>query len=100
MLLLQPRQPGSTIKPIAAYLPALDNGYTAATPIDDIPFYDGNGKLWPNNWYTGYRGIHTLRKSVEQSVNVNSVKTVQSIGVTTSMEYLSRMGIINKDRSY
>ncbi len=32
------RQPGSTIKPLAAYLPALDNGYTAATPIDDIPF--------------------------------------------------------------
>lgn len=91
------RQPGSTIKPIAAYLPALDNGYTAATPIDDIPFYDGNGNLWPNNWYSGYRGIYTLRKSVEQSVNVNSVKTVQSIGVATSMEYLSRMGIINKE---
>src|SRR5690606_29346436 len=29
------RQPGSAIKPIAVYLPALDNGYTAATPIDD-----------------------------------------------------------------
>lgn len=91
------RQPGSTIKPIAVYLPALDNGYTAATPIDDIPFYDGNGNLWPNNWYSGYRGIHTLRKSVEQSVNVNSVKTLQSIGIETSIEYLSRMGIINRD---
>ncbi len=91
------RQPGSTIKPLAAYLPALDNGYTAATPIDDIPFYDGNGNRWPNNWYTGYKGIHTLRRSVEQSVNVNSVKTVEAIGVGTSMEYLSRMGIINKD---
>lgn len=90
------RQPGSTIKPIAVYLPALDNGYTAASPIDDIPFYS-NGKLWPNNWYTGYRGIHTLRKSVEQSVNVNSVKTLQDIGVKTSMEYLSKMGIINSE---
>lgn len=91
-----PRQPGSTIKPLAVYLPALDNGYTAASPIDDIPFYV-EGKLWPNNWYTGYRGIHTLRQSVEQSVNVNSVKTVQSVGVKTSMEYLSKMGIINMD---
>jgi penicillin-binding protein 1A len=93
---LAPRQPGSTIKPIAAYLPALDNGFTAATPIDDVPFYS-NGKLWPNNWYKGYRGIYTLRRSVEQSVNVNSVKTVNAIGVQTSMEYLSRMGIINKE---
>ncbi|MBZ2173639.1 PBP1A family penicillin-binding protein [Schnuerera sp. xch1] len=89
-----PRQPGSTIKPIAVYLPALDNGYTAATPIDDLPFYV-SGKLWPNNWYTGYRGTYTLRQSVEQSVNVNSVKTVQNIGVQTSMEYLSKMGIID-----
>lgn len=90
------RQPGSTIKPIAVYLPALDNGYTAASPIDDIPFYS-NGKLWPNNWYSGYRGIYTLRRSVEQSVNVNSVKVVDDIGVSTSMEYLSRMGIINRE---
>ncbi|HHV45444.1 MAG TPA: PBP1A family penicillin-binding protein [Tissierellia bacterium] len=89
-----PRQPGSTIKPLAVYMPALDNGYTAATTIDDIPFYV-DGKLWPSNWYTGYRGIHTLRQSVEQSVNVNSVKTLQSIGIKTSMEYLSKMGIIN-----
>ncbi len=89
------RQPGSAIKPIAAYLPALDNGYTAATPIDDIPFYY-KGQLWPKNWYKGYRGIHTLRRSVEQSVNVNSVKTVESIGIQTSMAYLEKLGIISK----
>lgn len=89
------RQPGSAMKPIAVYLPALDNGYTAASSIDDIPFYNGNGELWPRNWYTGYRGIHTLRRSVEQSVNVNSVKTLQSIGVSTSLSYLEKMGIIN-----
>ncbi len=92
-----PRQPGSTIKPLSAYLPALDNGFTAATPIDDIPFYNHNGELWPKNWYSGYKGIHTLRKSVEQSVNVNSVKVVETIGVSKSLEYLARMGIINRD---
>ena len=89
------RQPGSAIKPVAVYLPALDNGYTAASSIDDIPFYNAKGALWPKNWYTGYRGIHTLRKSVEQSVNVNSVKTLQNIGTNTSMAYLEKMGIIN-----
>ena len=90
------RQPGSVIKPISVYLPALDNGFTAASAIDDIPYYV-NGKLWPKNWYTGYRGIHTLRKSVEQSVNVNSVKTLEAIGIRTSMSYLEKMGIINNE---
>lgn len=91
------RQPGSAMKPIAAYLPALDNGYTAASPIDDIPFYDEKGVLWPRNWYKeGYRGIQTLRRSVEQSSNVNSVKTVDAIGVQTSFAYLEKLGIISK----
>ncbi|MDR7857152.1 PBP1A family penicillin-binding protein [Tissierella sp.] len=90
------RQPGSAMKPIAAYLPALDNGYNAASIIDDIPFYV-NGDLWPKNWYKDrYRGIHTLRRSVEQSVNVNSVKMVESVGVSTSMAYLEKLGIISK----
>jgi len=90
------RQPGSAIKPIAVYLPALDNGYTAATPIDDIPFYDENGNLWPRNWYRDrYRGIQTLRRSVEQSGNVNSVKVVNDIGVQTSFKYLEKLGIIS-----
>lgn len=92
-----PRQPGSAIKPIAVYLPALDNGYTAGSAIDDIPFYNSTGELWPKNWYTGYRGIHSLRRSVEQSVNVNSVKTLQNIGIKTSMSYLEKMGIINTE---
>lgn len=91
------RQPGSSIKPIAVYLPALDNGYTAATPIDDVPYYDHNGNIWPRNSYKGYKGITTLRASVEQSINVNSVKTLSDIGIKTSMEYLTKLGIINSD---
>ncbi|WP_077367893.1 penicillin-binding protein 1A [Anaerosalibacter sp. Marseille-P3206] len=91
------RQPGSSIKPIAVYLPALDNGFTAATPIDDIPFHNEAGEIWPKNWNKSYAGITSLRRSVEQSVNVNSVKTLEAIGINTSMEYLSRLGIIDPD---
>ena len=93
------RQPGSAMKPLAVYLPAIDNGYTAASIIDDIPFYY-KGKRWPSNWYeksdyrsTGYRGLYTLRESVEQSVNVNAVKLIEKIGVNTAIEYLDTMGI-------
>jgi len=90
------RQPGSAIKPIAVYWPALNNGLTAASSLDDIPFYDGNGKIWPQNWYRSYRGLHTLRRSVEQSVNVNSVRTLQKIGIPASVAHLEKIGIINK----
>lgn len=91
------RQPGSSIKPIAVYLPALDNGFTAASVIDDTPYYNEAGQLWPRNWNNSYAGLTTLRRSVEQSVNVNSVKTLEAIGINTSMEYLTRLGIIDPD---
>ena len=91
------RQPGSVMKPIATYLPALDNGFTAATPIDDIPFYSG-GKLWPRNWYkAGYKGLMPLREAVQQSANVPAVKVVDKVGVKTCMKYLEKMDIISKD---
>lgn len=92
-----PRQPGSAIKPIAVYLPALDNGFTAASVIDDIPHYDRNGKLWPRNWYRSYRGLSTLRNAVEQSINVISVKVLEQIGVNTSVNYLTSLGIIDAE---
>ncbi|MBC7087175.1 MAG: PBP1A family penicillin-binding protein [Tissierellales bacterium] len=87
------RQPGSAIKPLSVYWPALNSSYTAASVIDDIPFYNSSGEIWPKNWYSGYRGLHTLRKSVEQSVNVNAVKVLQDIGINTSLEFLDKLNI-------
>lgn len=93
---INPRQPGSSIKPIGVYLPALDNGFTAASAIDDSPLVVG-GKIWPQNWYLSYRGIQTIRYAVEQSINVTAVKVLQSIGIPTVKPYLEKMGIINVD---
>ncbi len=104
-----PRQPGSSIKPLSVYLPALDNGFTAATIIDDTPHYNKNGKLWPQNWYGAlnsyqrqrkdddYKGLVTVREAVELSINVASVKILERIGIDTSVEYLTRLGIINEE---
>ncbi|MDD4615206.1 MAG: transglycosylase domain-containing protein [Caldisericia bacterium] len=101
------RQPGSAIKPMAVYSPALQrsvdmvkNGtdttgkklWTAASIIDDAP-YVVNGKLWPKNWYAGYRGLYTLRQSVEQSVNVNAVQVLTDIGPSTSLAFLKKLGV-------
>ncbi|MCK8061274.1 MULTISPECIES: transglycosylase domain-containing protein [unclassified Fusibacter] len=94
---IQPRQPGSSMKPIGVYLPALDNGYTTSTVFDDVPRYDNSGKLWPFNWYSSYeysyRGIMTMREALEQSVNVIPVKILEAMGVETSIPYLKKLGI-------
>lgn len=90
-----PRQPGSSIKPLATFTPALDNGYTAASGMDDIPHYNDLGELWPNNWYKSFKGLVSLRTSVEQSINVTTVKTLEDIGIQKSKEYLKKFGIIN-----
>jgi len=97
---VNPRQPGSSIKPIAIYTPAIDNGWTAASVIDDVPHYDNNGRRWPQNWYgkrnpkfEGYWGLKTIRDALRWSMNVPPVIISERIGVSTSIEYLKKMGI-------
>lgn len=95
------RQPGSTIKPLSVYLPALDLGYSAAYVLDDLPRYNENGDRWPKNWYEykdiKYWGKITLRKSIEQSINTNAVSMLETIGTDASMASLTKLGLINSD---
>lgn len=94
----QPRQPGSSIKPLATYTPALDNGYNLATGIDDVPFMKNEeGEIWPENVYLSYKGIVSLRDSIKYSVNTNAVRTLKDIGISTSKEYLKNFGIIKEN---
>ncbi|MCI5839662.1 MAG: transglycosylase domain-containing protein [Peptoniphilaceae bacterium] len=94
----QPRQPGSSIKPLATYTPALDNGYSLASGIDDVPFMrNKKGEIWPNNVYGYYMGIVSLRDSIKYSINTNAVRTLDDIGIKKSKKYLEKFGIINKD---
>lgn len=97
-----PRQPGSAIKPLSVFTPAIDSGrYTAATVTDDRPVYLlGDPKVrWPLNWYEAYPqfnkhwGLVTLRESVQHSINVTAALIVQDLGVPTSIDYLNKFGI-------
>lgn len=90
------RQPGSSIKPIAVYAPALEKGDTLATVIDDLPHYNDKGELWPQNWYGTYKGLISLRESIEISANVNAVKKLEDIGIDYSKTFLSKFGLIDK----
>lgn len=93
------RQPGSTIKPLSVYLPALDLGYSAAHVLDDLPKYNANGDRWPKNWYEHrdikYWGLQTLRKSIEQSINTNAVTMLETIGTDAAINSLAKLGLIN-----
>ncbi len=85
------RQPGSTFKILAAYLPAIDTmGYTLATSIDDAPFKAGSYS--PKNWYSGYRGLSTVREAIRDSMNICAVKTLQAVGPETAFDYLLKLG--------
>lgn len=91
---LNPRPPGSAIKPLGVYTPAIDNGWTAASIIDDIPRYEPDGTMWPRNWYKDkFKGLSTLRQALDLSMNVVAVKVAEQVGVNTSVDYLKRMGI-------
>ncbi len=87
------RQPGSSIKPLVVYAPAIDTaGYTLGTVIDDIPFYYDNGQLVQNSDEL-YRGYVTLRQALAESRNIPALKVLDSIGISTGITYLKNFGI-------
>lgn len=82
------RQPGSTFKPLAAYIPALDSAdMTLATVIDDAPYSYPNGRE-VRNWYKQYEGLTTLRRGLYRSMNVVTVKTLMEVTPEVAMNYL------------
>ena len=53
------RQPGSSIKPLSVYAPAIEMGkISPITVLDDYPYQEMNGGPWPYNaGSTTYRGL-------------------------------------------
>lgn len=86
---LSQRQPGSAIKPLAVYAPALEVGaITPATVVDDSPYSnDGtNGAPWPSNVTNTYRGLTTVYTAVEDSINTIAVKVLSNY-ITPQVAY-------------
>lgn len=92
------RQPGSTIKPLAVYGPAIEDGkITAATIISDTPVtveIPGSKPWTPSNWYkAGFYGNITVRYAIEQSSNIPAVRVLQMIGLERAYNALLSEGI-------
>lgn len=89
---MSPRQPGSTMKPIAAYAPAVENNLiTYSTIIKDEKIMYGKGaNAWtPKNWYGGYKGNITMKYALEKSVNTIPVYLVDKLTLETSFNFLT-----------
>ena len=86
------RQPGSTFKVVAAFLPALDGcGMSLATVYKDEPYtYTNGGEV--RNWYSGYRGPSTIRQAIQNSMNILAVKTITDVTPELAYEYLLKLG--------
>lgn len=94
------RQPGSTIKPIIAVAPAIEEKIiTAGTIYNDsyTKFKVGNSIYDPKN-YNYYRGNITVRQAVETSQNIPFVKIVAEMGTEKAIQYLEKMGVSTLDK--
>ncbi len=85
------RQPGSVIKPILVYAPALEVGYTAATMLLDEQI-DFNGYR-PNNASGTFSGWVTMREAVTRSLNVPAVTVFSRIGVSGGKRFAEKLGV-------
>ncbi|MBE3572155.1 MAG: PBP1A family penicillin-binding protein [Moorella humiferrea] len=89
------RQPGSTIKPLVVYGPALEKGYPPAFVIDDVPvsFPGASKPFTPVNYDGRYRGLISMREAIRWSVNIPAVKMLNTIGIETGYEFGRRLGL-------
>jgi penicillin-binding protein 1A len=89
------RQPGSIFKPFI-YTAALENGFTAATIVNDAPIVFSDSLLetsWrPENSSGKFYGPTRLRKALYLSRNLVSIRVLRSIGINSAIAGMARFG--------
>ncbi len=90
--LLSKKQPGSAIKPILVYAPAIElNKISPATKILDEKINIAGYS--PENADKKFHGYVSVRESLKNSYNIPAVKILQQTGIESSQEIASRFGI-------
>ncbi|MEN6351291.1 MAG: PBP1A family penicillin-binding protein [Syntrophomonas sp.] len=89
------RQPGSSIKPLTVYGPALQNGYMPFYSLNDAPisFQMGSSVWSPENYDKNYRGLITMRTAVQYSINTYSVQLLDKIGIRKGFDFGKNLGL-------
>ena len=90
------RQPGSAFKPIV-YAAALENGFAPNSIILDAPFVESQGtglKDWkPENYGKKFYGPSTLRKGIEYSRNLMTVRIAKILGLNVILDLSKKLNI-------
>ena len=82
-------QPGSAIKPMSVYAPAIElEAIDETTVVKDEKITIGNDNWEPNNAYKGFKGNMTVKEAVGRSSNIPAVKVLDMIGINKSYSYL------------
>ena len=89
---LSPRQPGSAIKPLAVYAPALEEQLILpGSIVDDAPLIVGD---WaPENFNRRFLGLITVREALIRSQNVSAVRIFSELTPQKGLEYAQKMGL-------
>ena len=91
------RQPGSSFKPFV-YMSALENGLQPNSLILDAPFVVDQGsdlgKWKPENYGKKFYGPSTLRKGIENSRNLMTIRIAQYLGMEKISEIANRSGVM------
>ena len=88
-----PRQPGSTIKPILDYGPAIEflKWGTYETIVDE-PYKYSTGQTI-NNWDHKHLGPISMREALGRSRNVPALKAMQEAGLENAKDFANGIGL-------
>ncbi len=90
------RQPGSAFKPFV-YAAALDHGFTPVSKIEDAPISLPQGPglpMWtPKNFGNKFLGLQTLRRGIELSRNLMTIRLAAEVGMKNVVPYPIRFGV-------
>lgn len=91
---LKNRQPGSTMKPLMDYGPAIENlkWSTGQTIVDEPMTYTGTNQQI-NNFDHQYKGTITIRQALYNSRNIPAVKTFKEVGADKAKSFVKNLGI-------
>lgn len=92
------RQPGSIMKPLSVYTPALEQGYDIFDMLQDSPLnIDG---YQPQNYDKQFRGSVSMYDAVVHSYNVPAVSLLQKIGLEYGGKAVERFGVTLEQKDY
>ncbi|AEV95421.1 penicillin-binding, 1A family protein [Pediococcus claussenii ATCC BAA-344] len=87
------RQPGSTLKPIAVYAPAIEDGYSYDSNLQDKLTSYGSNNYRPANYNDQYSGKLPMYQALEQSKNAPAVWLLNKIGVNKGYDSVEKFGL-------